>query len=155
MEQLHAHDRHQNVTEHSTTLGHWISHKKYTSVPRRNLQVRPGYVHTCCRLCGGGMDRWKHSHSLFRHALAPIAVARRDWSNHFNMGTTSQAAMTNGIDRLPCGYPYKSSHWIGKSMRDLCPIQSVAFNKWCTHAVSMRPELLMLSYPTSSRYQSI
>jgi len=45
MEQLHAHDRHQNVTEHSTTLGHWISHKKHTSVPDRNLWVRPGCVH--------------------------------------------------------------------------------------------------------------
>jgi len=39
------------------------------------------------------------SHSLFRHMLAPIAVVRRDQSNDFNMGTTSQAAMTNSIDK--------------------------------------------------------
>ena len=71
------------------------------------------------------MDRWKHSHSLFWHVLAPIAVVRRDQSNDFNMGTTSQAAMTNSIDRLPRSYPYQSSHWIGKSTSDLRPIQSV------------------------------
>ena len=30
--------------------------------------------------------------------------------------TMSQATKTNGIDRLPCGYVYRSSHWIGRYM---------------------------------------
>jgi len=47
------------------------------------------------------------------------AVVRRDnlESSNFNTGTMSQSTKTNGIDRLPCGYLHRSSHWIGKSMR--------------------------------------
>ena len=37
-EQLHVQGFHQNVIEHSTTLGHRISHKQYTSAPHRNFQ---------------------------------------------------------------------------------------------------------------------
>jgi len=33
----------------------------------------------------------------------------------------SQATKANGIDRLPCGYVYRSSHWIGKSVGVLHP----------------------------------
>ena len=39
----------------------------------------------------------------------------------FNTGTVSQAAKTNSIDRLPCGYLYCCSHWIGKSLNGLHP----------------------------------
>ena len=33
--------------------------------------------------------------------------------------TVSQATMANGINRLPCGYLYHSSHWIGESVSGL------------------------------------
>jgi len=33
----------------------------------------------------------------------------------------TQATKTNGIDRLPCGYVYCFSYWIGKSVSGLCP----------------------------------
>jgi len=39
---------------------------------------------------------------------------RRGWSPVTDTDTMSQATKTNGIDRLPCGYVYHSSLWIGK-----------------------------------------
>jgi len=39
MEQLHAHDRHQNVTEHSTNSGHIIAQKKlHTHLQQRHYK---------------------------------------------------------------------------------------------------------------------
>ena len=72
---------------------------------------------TCCRLCRSDMDRRKHS--LRCATGSPIDVARRDLSPV--TGTMSQATMTNGINRLPCGYLYPSSHWIAKSMSGCRP----------------------------------
>jgi len=38
-----------------------------------------------------------------------------------DIDTMSQATKANGIDRLPCGYIYRSNHWIGKSVGVLRP----------------------------------
>ena len=119
------------------TSGHRIWHKKYSlhmctthvynTCTTQELQVKSsqsmlhtGWSSTCRKSYGDGMDGWKYSRQLYWHALpvAPITVARRDLSPV--TGTMSQATITNSIDRLPCGYLYHSSHWIGKSMSGLC-----------------------------------
>jgi len=60
--------------------------------------------------CGDGMGRWQHSSHLFcmcyRYRLYCAVVLKR-----CDTGSVSQAAKTNSIDRLPCGYLYCSSHW--------------------------------------------
>ena len=63
---------------------------------------------------GDGMHRSQHSCHL-------LPCQKRLESSDFNTGTVSQATKTNGINRLPCGYFYRSSHWIGKSMSGLRP----------------------------------
>jgi len=37
---------HQNVTKHSTTFGHWISHKKYACAPQEF--VSQAWLYACC-----------------------------------------------------------------------------------------------------------
>ena len=44
----------------------------------------------------------------------------------------SQATKTNGIDRLPCSYVYRSSHWIGKSVGGLCPCWYIHCQQLCS-----------------------
>ena len=126
---------------------HWLilkgsrsmcDHKKIHSVHsihRNYWWVRPGYDDT----------RDKHAtHKLVKHMLQVVEVALTDGStltiffyiryrsppsrcceklesSDFDTGTVSQATKTNGIDRLPCGYVYRSSHWIGKSVSSLRP----------------------------------
>ena len=114
--------------------GHRISPKKvYTCT--QELWVRPTIRHkTWCI---------KHAaHRLVQHMLQVVEMA---WAGDstltifftcatgslycavvlkrydFNTGTVSQAAKTNSIDRLPCGYLYCCSHWIGKSLNGLHP----------------------------------
>ena len=90
----------------------------------QELWFRPGYnIQACCTQAGpahaaghgDGMERWQHSSHL--HCV----VVRRGWSpvTLTHAGTVSQATKTNGIDRLPCGYVYRSSRWIGKSVSGL------------------------------------
>ena len=81
-----------------------------------------------------GYTRDKHAaHRLVKHMLQVVEVALTDdstltiffyiryrsppsrhfeklESSDFDTGTVSQATKTNGIDRLPCGYVYRSSH---------------------------------------------
>jgi len=100
-------------------------HKKYTHVQHRNCEW--GLAKACCTQAGPAhaADRiqmaWTDGSYPFWHAqpVAPITVARRDLSPV--TGTVSQATKTNGIDRLPCGYLYRSIHWIGNSTSSLCP----------------------------------
>ena len=50
------------------------------------------------------------------------SVVRRGWSPvTLTQATRVQATKKNGINRLPCGYVYRSSHWIGKSTSGLHP----------------------------------
>ena len=83
--------------------------------------LHTGWSSTRCRSCGHGKDRWKHSSQPFWYALqvTHIAAATRDPSPV--TGTKSQATMTNGINRLPHGYLYCSSHWTGMSASGLHP----------------------------------
>ena len=74
--------------------------------------LHTGWSNTRCRLCGNGMDRWKHSGLT---CISPQQCSQNrlvQWLQHSIH--ESQATMTNGIDRLPCSYFYHSSHWIGK-----------------------------------------
>ena len=119
MEQLHAYDCPQNVTEPQATAR--IS-RKSTHVYRgaeSGLATNIYYI--------------KHAaHRLVQHTLQVVEIAwtddstlaafffmcygwppshcshiyvRRDWGQVIsNTGTVSQATKTNGIDRLPCGY---------------------------------------------------
>jgi len=66
---------------------------------------------------GFSMDSWQHCSYISRRA-----VVRRCWSPG-----------TNGIDRLSCGYVYRSSHWIGKSVsgfRPCCRHRGVRLSIW-------------------------
>jgi len=89
----------------------------------QKLWVRLGYdIQACCTQAGaahaagrgGGIDRWQHSSYLLLHAL-PVAsfalLEKRLESSGFDTATVSQATKTNGMDRLPYGYVYRSSHW--------------------------------------------
>ena len=71
----------------------------------------------------GQADRWKHSSYLFWHTqwVAPIPVARRDLSPVTQHRNSELGNTTSSIDRLPCGYLYHCSHWIGMSMSGLRP----------------------------------
>ena len=70
---------------------------------------------------------WRHGHADESESLLLTctslhhctAVPRRDRSSDFNTRTGSRTTMTNGINRLPCGYLYHSSHWIGESVSGL------------------------------------
>ena len=105
--------------------GHRISHKKYTCIQNRNCES--GLAKASCTQAGpahaaGHVEMaWTDESHFIWHALpvAPITVARRDLSAV--TGTVSLATKTNGIDRLPCGYLYRSRHWIGKSTSSLHP----------------------------------
>ena len=80
-------------------------------------------------------ERWKHSCHFFLICItgSPLAIARRDWSpmlvrNHQSRYKRSESSDRNcesgkraGIDRLPCSYLYRSSHWIGMSTSGLHP----------------------------------
>ena len=85
--------------------------------------LHTGWFSTCQRSCRNAMDWWKHtSHLLLKCATGSPHHCRqklRDLSP--GTGTVSQATMTNGIDRLPCSYLCRSSHWISKSMSGLQP----------------------------------
>ena len=72
------------------------------------------------------MYRWceqmKHSlRLLWPHCCGPVDVGPYDkWLSYTVSGYSN-----NGIDRwnffLPCSSPYRSSHWIGRSMNGLSP----------------------------------
>jgi len=104
VDHLHGHDCHQNVTEPQAT------EYQYTCAQHGNCES--GLAKTCCTQAGPAHAAgrvamaWTDESTLatlFYNALlvAPIAVARRDGSPV--TGTMSQATMTNGIDKLPCG----------------------------------------------------
>ena len=126
-----------------------MSHRKYAHVQHKNCESDLAIIykyaahrlvqHTL-QVCGDSMDRWSH---LFCHVLpvAPIAIGKRDLIPVTE--TMSQATMTDGIDRLSCGYLYRSSHWIGKSMSGLHPC--------CRH---QRGKLFMVHVFTSYMYLS-
>ena len=101
----------------SNTLATLLISCKFTQkhCPRNSTWHEEGHTihHTKSNLqpCTTAFWSW---HAL---PVAPITVARRDLSPV--TGTVSQATTTNGIDRLPCGYLHRSSHWIGKSMSGL------------------------------------
>ena len=110
----------------------WLNHRpqnitQKVHVQHRNCESGPA---KCCTQAGpahaaGHMEvAWTDEKHLFWHLfwhvllVALIAVARRDLSPV--TGTVSQATKTNGINRLPCGYLYRSRHWIGKSTSSCC-----------------------------------
>ena len=122
----HAHDCHQNVTEPQATEYH---KQKYTRA--HEVRVRLSYNSYSKAGCtqagpahaaiGDGMDRWQHSSHLFLHALLVAfhrAVVRsivtmsekKLESSDFNIGTVNQSTKTNGVERLPISYLYRSSH---------------------------------------------
>ena len=96
--------------------------------------VRPGYnIQACCTQAGpahaaghgGGMDRWQHSSHLLLHVLlvASIALLWEKvgvlWVQHRHHESGNKEKQHR--DRLPCGYVYRSSHWIGNSVSGLRP----------------------------------
>jgi len=97
--------------------------------------VRPGYnnIQACCTQagpahtagCGGGMDRWQHSSHLLLHALSVASIALLwekvgvQWLGHRHCESGNKEKRHH--DRLPCGYVYRSSHWISKSVNGLHP----------------------------------
>ena len=68
VDQLHAHDCHQNVTEPQAIH---VQHRNCESglATCKTCCTQAGPAHAAGNECGDGMDRWKHSSHLFWHAL--------------------------------------------------------------------------------------
>jgi len=128
--------------------------------------VRPGYnTQACCTQAGpahaagrgGGMDRRQHLvmfYMRYRYCLHPIAraVVRNCWSPV----TSAQARWVRQHssekrhrDRLPCGYVYRSSRWIGKSvsgLRPCCRHRGVSLTVHACSPIATVPEVHMCLY---------
>ena len=94
MEQLHAHDCHQNVTEHSTTSGK-SSHTQPIMVDTAHWSNTPCALQKC-RL-RSGVDRWS-TLSVLIDVLAPLLLAMTlkrsaHMTSDFNAGIVSQATL--------------------------------------------------------------
>jgi len=96
--------------------------KKYTCVGLHRNCVSG--LQACCTQAGpahAALRPWRWHGEMIHSSHLHHAVVRRGWSPVTDTDTMSQATKTNSIDRLPCGYVYHSSHWIGKSVGVLRP----------------------------------
>jgi len=94
MEQLHAHDRYQNVTEHKTS-GHSIWNKIYRHAQYRKW-VRHGPAGMSCPVCMVAACTWVQQTMCFAgHVYTEVAL--------------SQSFMT-------CDSPHRCGHWRSRSM---------------------------------------
>ena len=79
--------------------------------------MHTGWSSTHCRSCGDGMNGQKPSFLACATSSPHRCSQKRSESSDRNR----ESGKTNGIDRLPCGYLYRSRHWISKSMSSLHP----------------------------------
>jgi len=107
IDQLHAYECYQNVTEPEATEYHTQKVHVY------NTRTESGLAKACCAQAGpahatGHVEMAWTDESWHALPVAPNALARRSLSPV--TGTVSQATKTNGIERLPCSYLCHSQH---------------------------------------------
>jgi len=119
VDQLHAYDCYQNVTESQATEYHTKVHKCTTQEQWVRLNwsmLHTGWSSTHRRSCGDGMDRWKPSF-LACATSSPHLCQKRSESSDRNRELGNKDKRHWQI--ATWGYVCHSRHWIGKSTSSL------------------------------------